>query len=281
MSLFIKEIFSDAVLEELGKRCVIAKLAYDATPLVPEILSAGNKVVLPTFKRTSTISEIIENTPLVPGSPDMEKVEATIKHVGTACRIFKKSSIQVQGEMKQAYVEDMADALAVKMDSDLANEMITNATKKSPTASATAITFDEIMTGLKLYGDQIQYNLFKGIVINSRLYANFISMPEFTSVGLTYASNGNGVVQENGLIGFLLGKIGVYVSDNGTFDSVTGECITFVIQDKGIAKVVQRDVDINEDYQALLFATDVVADSLYTVRLINDEKVILLRKTVI
>ena len=281
MSLFIKEIFSDAVLEELGKRCVISKLAYDATPLVSEITNAGQSILISTFKRTANVENVIKGTPLVPGSPDMDKVEATIKHVGCATRIYKKDAIQVQGEMKQAYIEDMADALAVKMDSDLADEMITNATKKSPTASATAITFDEIMTGLKLYSDQIQYNLFKGIVINSRLYADFIAMPQFTSVGLTYASNGNGVVQENGLIGFLLGKIGVYVSDNGTYDNVKGECITFIIQDKGIAKVVQKNVDINEDYQALLFATDCVADSLYTVRLINDEKVVLLRKTIV
>ena len=48
-------------------------------------------------------------------------------------------------------------------------------------------------------------------------------------------------------------------------------------------RLMTRDenVDINEDYQALLFATDCVADSLYTVRLINDEKVVLLRKTIV
>lgn len=280
MSLFVKNVFSNAVLEEMGKRCVITHLAYDATPLVSEIRNAGDKVSINTFKRTATVSEITKGTPLVPGSPDMDKVEATIKHVGTATRIFKVDSIEVQGEMKNAYVEDMADSMVEKMDTDLAVEMTTNATKVSPTASATAITFDEIMTGLKLYGDQIQYLLFKGIVINSRLYSDFIAMPQFTSVGLTYANDGNGIVQNNGLIGYLLGKIAVYVSDNGTFDSEKNECITFIIQDKGIAKVLQREVDVNEDYQPLLFATDVVADSLYAVRLINDDKIVVLRKTV-
>ena len=103
-------------------------------------------------------------------------------------------------------------------------------------------------------------------------------MPEFTSTEKTYASMGNGFVK-NGLCGYWLG-IPVIVCDNNTYDSTTSECKTYFVKTDAVGYIYQQNIKIEEEREAKLLATDIVASSLYATKVIDKDGVVILRKTI-
>lgn len=277
-TLIIPEVFADAVNAKLGTTIRIGSIAFDATALVPDILVAGNKVNFPTFDRVASVGDITKGTAIVPTALNMTGNEATIKNVGGSIRVFDSEAKQIKGAVMDNMVEQISDAMRERIDSDLATSMDTDANKKSATASATAITSAELMAGMALFGDDIDTDTFAGIVINSRLYPSLVGMTEFTSTEKTYAANGNGLVK-NGLCGFWLG-VPVIVCNNNTYDTTKAECKTYMAKKNALGYVFQKDIMIEQEREAKLLCTDIVASSLYATKLINKDDVVILRKTI-
>ena len=178
----------------------------------------------------------------------------------------------------QGMVQQISDAIRSKIDADLVTAMDTDAVKKSATASGTAITSDELMAGMALFGDNIESSDWAGLVINSRLFPFLIAMPEFTSTEKTYASMGNGFIK-NGLVGYYL-SIPVILCDNNTYDSTSAECKTYMVKKNAVGYIFQKDIAIEEEREAKLLATDIVASSLYATKVIDKDGVVILRKTI-
>jgi len=278
MSIFLKEVMADAINEKLGKTLRIANLAFDATGLVSEIVSAGDVINFPKFTRVATVGEITKGNAVVPSEVSMTENKATIKQVGGSIRVYDKDAKQIQGAVADNMILQISDSMRESIDSDLAKEMLENAIKKSPTADALSITSTELMNGMALFGDDIDTESFSGIIINSRLYPSLIAMPEFTSTEKTYATYQNGLVN-NGLCGFWLG-IPVIVCNNETFDTTNNECTTFMAKKNALGYVFQKQIGVEEEREAKLFATDIVASSLYAVKLINKDDVVVIKKTI-
>lgn len=279
MALIIPEVFADAVNAKLGTSIRIGSIAFDATSLVPEVLSAGNKINFPTFDRVASVADITKGTAIVPSEIAMTGNEATIKDVGGSIRVYDRDAKQIKGAVMDNMVVQISDAMRERIDSDLAAAMDADATKKSPTAAAAAITSAELMSGMALFGDDIDTESFAGIVINSRLYPSFVAMPEFTSTEKTYASMQNGLVK-NGLCGFWLG-VPVIVCNNNTYDTTKSECKTYMAKKNALGYVFQKEIMIEEEREAKLLATDIVASSLYATKLIDKDGVVVIRKTVV
>lgn len=279
MALIIPEVFADAVNAKLGTSIRIGSIAFDATSLVPEVLSAGNKINFPTFDRVASVADITKGTAIVPSEIAMTGNEATIKDVGGSIRVYDRDAKQIKGAVMDNMVVQISDAMRERIDSDLAAAMDADATKKSPTAAAAAITSAELMSGMALFGDDIDTESFAGIVINSRLYPSFVAMPEFTSTEKTYASMQNGLVK-NGLCGFWLG-VPVIVCNNNTYDTAKSECKTYMAKKNALGYVFQKEIMIEEEREAKLLATDIVASSLYATKLIDKDGVVVIRKTVV
>lgn len=55
-------------------------------------------------------------------------------------------------------------------------------------------------------------------------------------------TTGNGLVR-NGLLGFFRG-IPVYVSDKGTYNGTSNECITFIIKKNALGYKMKKNIDI-------------------------------------
>lgn len=277
-TLIIPEVFADAVNAKLSTTIRIGSIAFDATALVPNILVAGNKVNFPTFDRVASVSDITKGTAMVPATLNMTGNEATIKNVGGSIRVYDSEAKQIKGAVMDNMVVQISDAMRERIDSDLAASMDADATKKSATAGAAAITSTELMSGMALFGDDIDTESFAGIVINSRLYPSLVGMTEFTSTEKTYASMGNGLVK-NGLCGYWLG-IPVIVCNNNTYDTTKSECKTYMAKKNALGYVFQKDIAIEEEREAKLLCTDIVASSLYATKLIDKDGVVILRKTV-
>ena len=117
-----------------------------------------------------------------------------------------------------------------------------------------------------------------GIVINSMLSASFYHMDEFVDATKTYNTQNNGVVT-NGCIGYFRG-VPVLLSDKGTLDST--ECITFIIKKHALAKMFKSEkvADCEIERQAKYKRTAIYTDSIYAVKMVNTEGVVMLRKTI-
>lgn len=278
MALIIPTVFADAVNANLEQTIRIGSVAFDATPLVPDVLIAGNEVNFPRFDRVAEVGDITKGTAIVPEVLNMTDNKAPIKNIGGSVRVYDSEAKQIKGAVMDNMVQQVSDAMRTRIDSDLAKTMDDNATKKSATASGTAITSDELMAGMALFGDDIDTDSFAGIIINSRLFPSLVAMNEFTSTEKTYASMGNGLVK-NGLCGFWLG-IPVIICNNNTYDTSASECKTYMVKKNALGYVFQKAINIEEEREAKLLATDIVASSLYATALVDKGGVVILRKTV-
>ena len=276
-TLFIPEVFADAVNEKLTHTLRFGSVAFDASSLVPEIKNAGDTMHFPKIKRTATVENVVKGSALTPAELDMSDSTAEIKYIGSAFRIYDKDKAQVKGVLQDKIVAQVSDAMAEQIDTDLASECDT-AVYKSAVADAAKITSDELQKGIDNFGDSVDTDSFAAIIINSKLRSSFAGMDEFVNTGLTYQTDGNGLVQ-NGVVGSYFG-IPVIVTDNGTWDSANNEAKTYIVKKDALGYVFQKAITVEESRQALLLATDVVASSLYATKLLDDTGVVICRKTI-
>lgn len=279
MAIVVPELFSDAVNSKMETSLRIGRIAFDATELVPDIRTCGNKVNFPTFDRIGDAEVVTKGTELVPAELSMTDNEAVIKQVGKSVRIYDKDAIQIKGAAVDAMAEQLGDSMAKAVDGDLIAEMDTSAVFKTPTAEAASITALEVEAGFDVFGDDIDDESFAGIIVNSRLRKRFLAMDEFTKADLTYSKDGNGIAKD-GVIGYWHGVIPVIVSDNKTFDSATSETKTYIVKKNALGVVWQKEASTEEERFSKLFASDLTAGELYAVKLINTKGVSILRKTV-
>lgn len=278
MAIFVPEIFSDAVNAKLGCTLRFGSVAFDATSLVPEIATAGDIVHFPKIKRTANVESVVKGTALTPAVVDMTDSTATIKYVGSAFRIYDSEKAQIKGAVQDQIVQQVTDAMAKKIDTDLASAIDTDVVYKSAVANATGITSAEIQTGMDNFGDSVDTASYAAIIVNSRLRSAFMNMNEFVDTARTYQTSNNGIVI-NGVIGYYYG-VPVIVTNNGTWDDTAKECKSYIVKRDALGYVFQKNISIEESRQALLLCTDVVANSLYACKLIDDTGVVLLRKTI-
>lgn len=278
MSILIPTVFADAVNAHLANSIRVGSVAFDATSLCPDILVAGNYVNFPTFDRVASVDDIVKGEAIVPATLAMTENKALVKQVGGSIRVYDSEAKQIKGAVYDNMVEQISDAMRMRIDSDLVVAMDTDATKKSATVGGDAITSEELMNGIALFGDDIDTDSFAGIVINSRLYPSLVAMNEFTSTEKTYANMGNGLVK-NGLCGYWLG-IPVIICNNNTYDSSKQECKTYIVKKNSLGYIFQKDITIEESREALLLATDIVASSLYSTKVIDKDGVVIVRKTI-
>lgn len=278
MAIVVPVVFSDCVNEKMGVALKFANLAEDVTDSVAEITECGDTVNFPKYDRVADIKEITKGTAVTPKEVSMTENKATIKQTGGAIRVYDRDEVQIKGRTMDNMAAQLADGMAKDLDDALSAVALAKATKKSPQANATSVTADEIWTALDLFGDDRDTDRFKGIAINSRLLSSLMKMDEFTSTEKTYQADGNGIIK-NGLVGFWAG-IPCYLTNNGTFDSSANETITYIVQKGALGYVNQKDVTVEIEREAKLFANDIVTNRLYAVNVLDSDGIVILRKTV-
>ncbi len=280
MALIIPEVFADAVNAKLGTSLRIGRVAFNATPDVAEAMKYGDTIHFPKLNRVVTANEVTKGTPMTPAAVDMTDMSASIKQVGASARVYDKEAAQIKGRVMDEMVRQVADAMATKVDGDLVVAMDTDAVYKHASASATAITSSELDEAMNSFGDDVDTSKFAGIVINSRLRSSFMAMDAFTNVQKTFnmAEQANGIVTD-GVIGYYAG-IPVILCDNGTYDATTKECKTYIVKRNSLGYVFQRNIAVEEEREAKLLATDIVAHALYATKLLDTSGVVIIRKTI-
>ena len=260
-------VFADVVNSKLGVKLRVAKLATDYTDAVDDITTYGSEVHFPVIDRITDAAVVEKGTALIPDEMNMSESVAEIKPVGKAVRIYDKDSAQVKGTLKDKLATQLADAMAKAVDTDLVNNIIDEAAYKDTATELTATVVDE---AFNVFGDDVDNDTFAGILINSKLRSAFMKMDEFTSIMKTNAATGNGIVVD-GIIGHWNGTIPVYVSDNGTYKD--NKSLMAVIKKDALGVIWQRVPSIEEEREAKLFATDLVANEMYASKLLHTDGV--------
>ena len=276
MSLIKPNVYAELVREKFVGRVKVLQLASDLGN-IPEFASHGETIVFPKWALISDASEMSKGTALVPEELQQTQATATVKQVGKAIRVFDSENLTAIGNQLDEGARQTSIVMARKIDTDLIAEMMTS-DLKSATANAKAITATELDNALQLYGDERDVDDFAGIIVNSLLIPSFMGMKEFVDAMNTTVTTGNGLVR-NGLLGFFRG-IPVYVSDKGTYNGVSNECITFIIKKNALGYKMKKNIDIELEREAKLKATDIVADMMYAVKLVADDGVVIVKKTI-
>lgn len=277
MSLVIGSVYADAVNSKLGTALKMKDIATDYTDMVSDILVYGNEVHFPTFNRLSDAEEVTKGTALVPEEVGMSDSTAKVKQTGKSVRIYDKDKAQIKGAVVDAMANQTAEVMAKKIDSDLISEMVDNAVYK--TALPGELTVTAIDSAFDVFGDQVQNSSFSGIVAHGKFRSAIMRMDEFTKIDKTYATTGNGIVDDNNCIGFWNGTIPVYLSDQ-MWDATNSEPIMAVVKTGAIGYIMQKETTVEEEREAKLLATDLVASNLYAVKLLDTKGVSILKKTI-
>lgn len=273
-TIIVPEVFADAVNAAMGVKLRAGNIATDYTNLLDDITTYGNKVHFPVIDRINDAAVIEKGVALVPNEVNMTDAEAEIKQVGASVRIYDKDSVQVKGHLKDSMAKQLGESLAKAVDADLVNAIRTEAVYKDATLED--LTQTDIETAFDVFGDDIDNDTFAGILINSRLRKKFMAMDAFTDGTKTNAVYGNGVVM-HGCIGLWNGTIPVYVSNNGTYND--GKALLAIAKKDALGIVWQRVPSVEEEREAKLRATDIVADELYATKLVHTDGVSVLEIT--
>lgn len=277
MSLVIGSVYADAVNSKLGTALKMKDIATDYTDMVSDILVYGNEVHFPTFNRLSEAEEVTKGTALVPEEVGMSDSTAKVKQTGKSVRIYDKDKAQIKGAVVDAMASQTAEVMAKKIDTDLIKEMVDNAVYKTALPGDLSVT--AIDSAFDVFGDQVQNSSFSGIVAHGKFRSAIMRMDEFTKIDKSYAVSGNGIVDDNNCIGFWNGTIPVYLSDQ-MWDATNSEPIMAVVKTGAIGYIMQKETTVEEEREAKLLATDLVASNLYAVKLLDPKGVSILKKTI-
>ncbi|NMM65536.1 hypothetical protein HBE96_23445 [Clostridium sp. P21] len=273
-NLIVPQIYAGMVREKFLGKVKIANLATALGDL--KNTNVGDTVTFPKWKTIGDCTEVVKGTQSAIDSLDQDSSQAKIKMVDKIVRVFDIDDMTALGNSIDEASKQQAIVFARKLDTDLITEALTSPLK-SAVAGAKAITANEINSGLLLFGDEQDTEEMSGIVVNSLVASSFYNMAEFVTTR-TDTMQGNGIVR-NGCIGYFRG-IPVFMSDHGTFDTKTSECISLIIKKDALAFMEKRAIDIAEEREEKLHCSDIVGDYIYATKLINDAGVVVLRKTI-
>lgn len=275
MALIVPSVYAQLVREKFLGKVKVANLSTNVGILENTVV--GDTVIFPKFKTISDANEVVKGTQSPIDSLDQDSSSAKIKMVDKIIRVFDMDNMTALGNQIEEASSQQAIVFARKLDSDLIAEA-KGTPLKSATANAKAITAAEINAALQNFGDDADTEDMAGIVVNSLLDASFYAMAEFVDVNKTYTANGNGIVQ-NGCIGYFRG-IPVFHSDKNTYNSTTNECESLIIKKNALGYMEKKAIDIEEEREEKLHATDIVGDYVYAVKRLDDSGIVVLKKTI-
>lgn len=270
MAIIVPEVFADAVNSAMGVALRVGRVATDFTEMVEEITQYGDTVHFPVIDRISDAEAVTKGVAIIPDTVSMTDADAEIKQVAKSVRIFDKDQAQVKSALKDKMAEQLGQAMAKAVDKDLVEEMKENAVYQE---NITELTAGAIESAFDVFGDDVDSDSFAGIIINSALRPIITVMDEFTSAEKTNTAIGNGIVRD-GVIG-LWNNIPVILSNNGTSGKITvGNAekdakMLFIIKRDSLGYVYQKEAQVEEEREAKLLATDLVASELYAVKLVK------------
>lgn len=276
MALIKPVVYSGILREKFLGKVRVAKLAREIGE-IDGFRQVGEKILFPKFKTISAAEELTKGNSFTPVELDQDSSEATIKMVGKSINVYDIEDMTALGEKLDEGADQISTVVARKFDDDLIAEAKTSP-MKSATAGASAITGDELNAGFQLFGDEQDFDTFAGIVVNSLLVPSIMKIDGFTDATKTTTMLGNGIIQD-GCIGSYR-AVPIYISDKGTFDTTLSECVSLIIKKGALGYKTKRNFKSEEARDINKQMTTINGNHVYAVKLLADDGIVVLRKTI-
>lgn len=278
MAIIIPEIYSTMLTEKVAGMIRISNYAVDLGE-VGAFAQEGDSITFPQFLALGDAELLARGAEITTEELKQTSTKKSVKHYAKGVSILDADALEGKGNFLENSLMQQARIFAKARDNECVEDIDANAILKSPTVGATAITETELHSALSLWGDDQDDSSFDGIIINSRLLSSFYAMEGFVNSSKTYVTDGNGKIA-NGVVGHFR-NIPVVLSDVNTYDTVTNECKSYILKKGALGKKDKKNgVEIEVERKGSFKRTDVFADEMFVIGLIQKDGVCIVRKTI-
>lgn len=276
-TIIVPDVYSALVTEKVKGKVKIANMAVTLGELTG---SVGDTVTFPMFKALSDAELMAKGDKISLEELSQTSTGKKIMQYGKGVKVYDVDDLTALGNFIENASLQQARIFAKALDNEMVKDIDANAILKSSADMPKELSETDLNNAFQNFGDSQDNDEFAGIVINSLLVPSFYSMQGFVDATKTYNGvNGNGKI-ENGVIGYFRGSIPVIVADSNTYDTVKAECKTYIIKKGSLGIMPKRNVLIELDRDASTKSTDIYADMIFAVGLIQKDGVVIVRKTI-
>ncbi len=273
-NIIVPEVYSALVREKVKGKCKVAQFLVNLGDLHGKV---GETLSMPKYSYIGDAKDWNINTPMDVTQMKQTETKATIKAIqAPAVKVADYDNEVELGNAIEEAAEQQAIAVGRKYDTDAIACALTSPLKYQ-LATKNAVTQDEMIAILGLYGDDRDSADFDAIVISSLLAPSFYKMDMFTSRERTMTKDGNGIAV-NGVIGEFLG-IPVVLSDR-LYDNTNTEGFILVMKKNAISIIPKENPFAEASRDAGLRQTTIYLSQFYAMALTDDTAVVV-AKTVL
>lgn len=278
MAIIIPEIYTTMLTEKIAGKVRISNYATDLGAL-GDFSQEGDSITFPQFSALSEAELLARGAEITTEELKQTSSKKSVVHYAKGVSILDVDALEGKGNFVENAINQQAELFARSRDKECVADIDANAILKSATVGANAITETELINALNLWGDDQDDESFDAIVINSRLLPSFYAMDGFVNSTKTYVQDSNGVIK-NGVVGFYR-TIPVVLSNVGTYDSVKSECKSYILKKGSLGKKDKKNgVEVELERKASFKRTDIFADEMFVIGLIDKSGVCIVRHTI-
>lgn len=257
--VFVPEVYADmaqakftGLVKVAGSPAVIEDNTLQGNP--------GDTVTFPKWGALGELDDLTEGTAMTPAALSTSSATATIKEAGKAVEITSRAKLVELGSADSEVIRQFGILAARKVDADLITQAQADETsqgggnplKVTAGTGNTTLTYDRVLQGVTLFGDEWQPDDFAGIYINSAQFVEAMADTTFISADKVGAA---GLPVARGMVASVLG-IPVYITDR-----VAAKKVLFV--KKGALGLLYKQRPIVERDRDILKRTDVITTNLH------------------
>ena len=272
--VIVPEVYASLVREKIAGKCKVAQFLVNLGDLHGKV---GEIIQFPKYSYIGDGKDWNINTPMDVTQMKQTSTTATINAIQSpAVKVADYDNEVELGNAIEEASSQQALGIARKYDTDAIACALTSPLKYQ-LATKNAVTQDEMIAILGLYGDDRDSVDFDAIVISSLFAPSFYKMDMFTSRERTMTKDGNGLAI-NGCIGEFLG-IPVVLSDR-LYDATNQEGFILVMKKNAISIIPKENPFAEASRDASLRQTTIYLSQFYAMAL-TDDTAIVFAKTVL
>ena len=234
-NVIVPEVYAQLVREKIAGKCKVAQFLVNLGDLHGKV---GETLTMPKWAYIGDAVDWDIDTPMDKTQMKQTSTTATIKAIQAPAVEVPDYDNEVElGNAIEEGASQQALGVARKYDTD-AIECALQSPLKYKLATKNAVTQEELIAILGLYGDDRDSADFDAIVVHSAFAPSFYQMDMFVKRDLTMTTDGNGIAV-NGCIGYFL-NIPVVLSDR-LYDATNQEGFILVMKKKAISIIPKEN----------------------------------------
>lgn len=267
-NVIVPEVYASLVREKIAGKCKVAQFLVNLGDLHGKV---GETLTMPKWAYIGDAVDWDVNTPMDKTQMKQTSTQATIKAIAAPAVEVADYDNEVElGNAIEEAASQQALGVARKYDTD-AIECALQSPLKYQLATKNAVTQEELIAILGLYGDDRDSADFDAIVVHSTFAPSFYEMPMFVKKDMTMTKDGNGIAV-NGVIGEFL-SIPVVLSDR-LYDTTNQEGFILVMKKKAISIIPKENPHAEPERNVSLRRTTIYLSQFYAMALTDDEAVV-------